>query len=104
MSTEDIYESSKKLRGVVGDKERDSECYNIYVSLMVELCDMTKEKLSLLDSNIQKSYKVMSYHERENIRKVVLKQLAADDLEKKVKGLDDILALFTKIMRYGMGQ
>ena len=40
MTKDDVYESLKKLRNLLFEKDKDSECYNAYVSLIVELCDI----------------------------------------------------------------
>ena len=42
MTKNEVYESINKLRSLLLEKDRDIECYNVYVSLIVEMCDMSR--------------------------------------------------------------
>lgn len=42
MTKDEVYESIKKLRTLIFEKDKSSECYNAYVSFMVEFCDIDR--------------------------------------------------------------
>ena len=88
MSKDDVYDSIKKLKTLISEKDRDSECYNVYVSLIVELCDINRQKLANIEGITKKSYKMMSLYQRDNINRVAQKLVTINEMEKKVKSLE----------------
>ncbi len=104
MNKEEIYECMKKLRALLSEKERDSQCYNIYVTILSDLLDLNKDKLASFEELISKSYKVMSFVERDNISKIAHRLVDAQLLSKKAKSLQEVSIMFSKILRYGLSQ
>lgn len=88
MTKDEVYESIKKLRTLIFEKDKSSECYNAYVSFMVEFCDIDRQKWADLESSIHRGYKFMSFYQRDNINRVAQKLIMINDLERKVKSLD----------------
>lgn len=92
------------MRTLLSEKDRDSECYSIYAKLMVELNSLTRDKLSAFEESMNKSYKLMSFVERDNIGKIARKVVGVDDLEKRSKDIEEIIAIASKVIRYGVNQ